>query len=224
MKLYRRHSSAFQKQIEEAGGTFINDAGRWGNTHSAAGVMNQAGLYTYYAELETTRLGVALGDEPETNIYEYEVEDSIKLLDLRLPEHRALAKNYIAYSVEESKTRLEEFVSFNQRVGEEKVNRMLLSRKPNMMRPATEDIVINMGESFISTTNAGGGYWGEECIEHAGGVALKKDIIELGFDGVIAYTMHRGEMVIALLNPAKLVACLGSRYEYKCKSYNDRKQ
>lgn len=186
MKLFRHHSDSFEAAIK-SNTEFVQDKSRKFNDTGSD--KNPAQFYFYAADEDTANLyrvtieqAESLGKEV-TSLRTYEFEG--KLLDLRTKEGREKVLglcNYLAAKDTESKQRMlddhgEWYMKF-------------LNTRTTSIEQVIED-------DYWS----GNGFWGQNCSDFEAGLVLKKELIELGYDGFIFEDGNQIE--VGLIEPAQ---------------------
>lgn len=175
IELFRSHSEEFQSLIEK--GSFVADMSRIFN-HTGQGEKNAGKLYFYSPDV----VGATYYQEEDMPIWRYSAE--VNLLDLRVKENRALLTEIIQMFIEQ----------------DEETRQSMLKhipaqfQKPRMQSPTTVEDVIN------DNPLDGYSYWNQRATDFEFGVAMRKKLEELGYDGCIFTGGSQTD--IALLNPA----------------------
>ena len=207
MKLFRRHTAAFQRQID-ASGSFVQDTSR---KYNRGGDKNAAKFYFYASSEEvakTYRQFNACGDEIATELHIYEVTDA-KLLDLRKKSNRAKCIELINYlkkgeleSVQMSILDYDRAIDRAKDIKKVKERRSTIALHERLKRESEEFAANYSVEDVIEDKRFGGlSLWGQSASDFGAGLALKEDLQRLGYDGVIFEDYARIE--VALIKPAK---------------------
>lgn len=198
MKLYRRHTKAHQKLIERSE-NFVADTTR---RYNKLGDKNAAELY-FYATTESGaefyRQYNSFGDEIPTDLHVYEADPL--LLDLRKAENRVRCTSVleVIYSsqVETLKKMIGDYRSsfeHSKSAKERKLYKGLLEAAESKLSSySIADVVM---DNPVSGTTL----WGQIASDYEAGVALKSDLIRLGYDGFI---YEDGCIEVGLIKPAK---------------------
>ena len=179
-KLYRHHSLELQNKIRKNKNKFIHDELRRFNFDK----KNQAKFYFYSPTIK----GAKNYENKKTKLFRYVAD--VKLLDLRkIKDRRKLTKTIDDWLIAYRK-----LISTMLKDHGEKFVKQHYGRKLSKENIYKNDYV------FTGLT-----YWGQSVTDYNRGVILKKEIIKLGYDGVI---IQDGRFVeIALVKPAICINC-----------------
>lgn len=220
MKLYRRQLATFTDQtlVTEK---FITDQSREFNH---CGKVKNAGKFFFYSitpdgadqyALYSERTGGFIATERVT----YEI-DSPRLLDLRVPESRALLTETINTLIREQQNVLESLidtfqkdaVSESKRKGNNRLRRLGQPRMtPKQCLAQVEELKAEYSaltfESVVNNIRKSGlSWWGQRATDFEAGESMRADLERLGYDGIIFIEGNRSsEPEVALLKAARLV-------------------
>lgn len=205
MLLYRRHTKEFQELIERSEG-FVADTTR---RYNRLGDKNAAELYFYTAtkaDAEFYRQYDDFGYEIPTDLHVYEADPL--LLDLRKTENREQCTSVLAViycsQVETLKKMVGDYRSsfeHSKSAKERKLYKGLLEAAESKLSGYSVSDVVN--DNPVSGTTL----WGQIASDYEAGVALKADLIRLGYDGFI---YEDGCIEVGLITQAKEIAPHGN--------------
>ena len=198
MKLYRRHTKEFQELIDKSE-SFVADTTR---RYNRLRDKNAAELYFYAtteAGAEFYRQYNSFGDEIPTSLHLYET--NAHLLDLRKTESRewctALLDALYSSQIETLKKMTRDYrasLAQSKTAKERKLYSNLLDgAESTLSEYSIADIVM---DNPVSGTTL----WGQIASDYEAGVALKADLLRLGYDGFI---YEDGCIEVGLIKPAK---------------------
>lgn len=200
MRLYRRHTKALQALIERSE-SFVADTTR---RYNRLGDKNAAELYFYAtteAGAEFYRQYDDFGNEIPTDLHVYEADPL--LLDLRKAENRERCTSVLAviYSsqVETLKKMARDYrasLAQSKTAKERKLYSSLLDGAESTLSEYSIADVVR--DNPVSGTTL----WGQIASDYEAGVALKADLIRLGYDGFI---YEDGCIEVGLLSPARKI-------------------
>lgn len=205
MLLYRRHTKEFQELIERSEG-FVADTTR---RYNRLGDKNAAELYFYTAtkaDAEFYRQYDDFGYEIPTDLHVYEADPL--LLDLRKTESRewctALLDALYSSQIETLKKMTRDYrtsLAQSKTAKERKLYSNLLDGAESTLSEYSVSDVVN--DNPVS----GNTLWGQIASDYEAGVALKADLIRLGYDGFI---YEDGCIEVGLITQAKEIAPHGN--------------
>lgn len=198
MKLYRRHTKEFQELIDKSE-SFVADTTR---RYNRLRDKNAAELYFYAtteAGAEFYRQYNSFGDEIPTEIHLYETD--AHLLNLRKTESReqctALLDALYNAQVETLKKMVGDYRSsfeHSKSSKERELYRGLLEAAESKLSSYSVADVVR--DNPVSGTTL----WGQIASDYEAGVAIKSDLIRLGYDGFI---YEDGCIEVSLIKPAQ---------------------
>jgi hypothetical protein len=200
MKLYRRHTKEFQELIDKSE-SFVADTTR---RYNRLRDKNAAELYFYAtteAGAEFYRQYDDFGNEIPTDLHVYEADPL--LLDLRKAENRERCTSVleVIYSsqVETLKKMIGDYRSsfeHSKSAKERKLYKGLFEAAENKLLSYSIADVVK--DNPVSGTTL----WGQIASDYEAGVALKADLLRLGYDGFI---YEDGCIEVGLLSPARKI-------------------
>lgn len=198
MLLYRRHTKEFQELIERSK-SFVADTTR---RYNRLGDKNAAELYFYSATedgAEFYRQYDDFGNEIPTDLHAYEADPL--LLDLRKAESReqctALLGTLYSSQLETLKKMVGDYRSsfeHSKSAKECKLYKGLFEEAETKL--SSYSIADVVKDNPVSGTTL----WGQIASDYEAGVALKADLLRLGYDGFI---YEDGCIEVGLIKPAK---------------------
>ncbi len=200
MKLYRRHTKEFQELIDKSE-SFVADTTR---RYNRLRDKNVAELYFYAtteAGAEFYRQYDDFGNEIPTDLHAYEADPL--LLDLRKTESReqctAVLGALYCSQLETLKKMVGDYRSsfeHSKSAKERKLYKGLFDAAENKLLSYSIADVVK--DNPVSGTTL----WGQIASDYEAGVALKADLLRLGYDGFI---YEDGCIEVGLLSPARKI-------------------
>lgn len=198
MKLYRRHTKEFQELIDKSE-SFVADTTR---RYNRLRDKNAAELYFYAtteAGAEFYRQYNSFGDEIPTSLHLYET--NAHLLDLRKVENRERCTSVleVIYSsqVETLKKMIGDYRSSFEHSKSAKERKLY---KGFFEAAETKLSSYSIADVVRDNPVSGTTLWGQIASDYEAGVALKADLIRLGYDGFI---YEDSCIEVGLIKPAK---------------------
>lgn len=200
MKLYRRHTKEFQELIDKSE-SFVADTTR---RYNRLRDKNAAELYFYAtteAGAEFYRQYNSFGDDIPTDLHVYEADPL--LLDLRKAENRkrctALLDALYSSQVETLKKMIGDYRSSFEHSKSAKERKLY---KGFFEAAETKLSSYSIADVVRDNPVSGTTLWGQIASDYEAGVALKSDLIRLGYDGFI---YHDSCIEVGLLSPARKI-------------------
>lgn len=214
MKLFRHHTAAFEEAIQKVN-TFICDSSRKYNCTE----KNKAKFYFYAADVKSAENYAVINDNSEviSDLHAYEIDNDVKLLDMRVVEQRARLTAVVEWLKADDLKNVYRCAGDMEKCIADNLEK-LADRRTTGKRLLRDQIkayqsIVDKCKAYIEAcTNesiaAGIRYsgielWGQRASDDKCGLVLKEELKRLGYDGAIFEEEGRTEVL--LLKPAKQI-------------------